>query len=280
MLALLLSAMFLACTGPVTAQSPFPDGIRFIEGPSVIQAGENTSILMQVQLGGGDYPKGSIGIYMASDNTSVIDIPEVAMTATNQSGIAQYNLTAGQLKPGKANVTAILLDKKTGARVAKTFTVAKSGDIAGSVMDSQGAPAPGASVTLYRYSNGTAQIFGNPTVSSPGTPSSYRFSNVPYDSYYLEAGIGDNKTGINYTLGDNAAPADIVIAGYTVATPTPVPTATPEPTTQATTAASAAPAPVSTPASQDETRQVVWIGGLAVILAILIIVIVVLTRMK
>lgn len=289
MIALLLSAVFLVCTASQGwAQSPFPDGVRFVDNGMPVQAGQNSTITLQVLLGGGDYPRGNIGIFLQTDNNSVLNIPETAMVVTNQSGIAQYNLTSDEVKPGTATVTAILLDRRTGVKASKTYVIAQTGYINGTVADMAGVAIPEASVTIYHLVNGTNQLFpieGNPTVTTSnesGTPGTFGFAGIPYDSYYVEAVMGDKQTGVNYTLNEMAQPVYIVIAGYSVATPTPVPTATPEPTISAsaspTDTLTPTPAPVQT--SENSDKQVLWIGGLALVLAIIIIAIVALTRKK
>ncbi|WP_424356984.1 carboxypeptidase-like regulatory domain-containing protein [Methanocella sp. MCL-LM] len=280
---ILLTALFYCSVAPGWAQSPFPDGIRFADTETSIPAGQNYSLVMQVLLDGGDYPRGSIGIYLVSNNSSVLDIPDSAMVATNQNGTAIYNLTYDQVKPGTAMVTAILLDKRTGTRVSKNYTIVNTGNITGIVLDSAGEPVPVAKVTLYQPVNGTMQIYpvaGNPTYSASnatGLPGSFSLAKIPYDTYYLEASFADQASGINYTLDGSGQPVNVTIAGYTIATPTPAatPTAVPSPTA----AATATPAPAPTP-SGDSSKQVLWIGGLAIVLAIVIVAIVLLTRKK
>lgn len=279
----LLTMLVVCSSAQIWAQSPFPDGIRFADNGTVIRAGQNYTIVAQVLLGGGDYPKGNIGVYLETDNASVINLPETAMAVTNQNGTAAYNLTADQVKPGTAKVTAILLDKRTGARTSKSYTIARIGNLTGTVSDMGGVPVEGASVTLYQSVNGTMQVFpatGNPSVTasnSTGAPGSFEFTGIPYGDYYVEAGIAGKTTGVNYTFNDLSQPVYILMGGYSVATPTPLPTPTAAPSAQAT----ATPAPTPTPASQsDNSKQVIWIGGLAVILAVIIIAIVVLTRKK
>lgn len=283
-LTLFLLTLLVVCSSvQICAQSPFPDGVRFADNGTVIRAGQNYTIVVQALLGGGDYPKGNIGVYLETDNASVIDLPETAMAVTNQNGTAAYNLTADQVKPGTARVTAILLDKRTGIRSSKVFTITRIGNLTGNVSDMRGVPVEGASVTLYLSVNGTMQMFpdaGNPTVAAgnaTGAPGSFEFTGIPYGDYYIEAGMADKTTGVNYTFNDLSQPVYILMGGFSVATPTPLPTPTPAPSAQAT----ATPAPTPTPASSsDNSKQVIWIGGLAVIFAVIIIAIVVLTRKK
>lgn len=283
-LALVLLIAFLVSTvAPVWAQSPFPDGVRFADNQTMIQSGQNYTIVLQVLLDGGDYPRGSIGIFLVSNNTSVLDIPDSAMVATNSSGVALYNLTPDQVKPGTAMVTAILLDKRTGIRSSKNYTIVNTGNITGIVTDSAGEPVQVARVTAYQPVDGTMQIYpaeGNPTYSATnttGVPGTFQIASLPYGTYYVEASFADNTSGINYTVDGAEQPVTIALSGYTIATPTPLPTPTAEPSATATPAATPTPAP--TP-SVDSSKQVMWIGALAIILAVIIVAVVVLTRKK
>jgi hypothetical protein len=254
-----------------------------VDNQTSIPYGQNYTIMMQVLLGGGDYPKGSIGIYLVSNNTSVLDIPDSAMAATNSSGIALYNLTPDQVKPGNAMVTAILLDKRTGVRASKNYTIVNTGNITGTVTDSAGEPVQVARVTAYQPVNGTMQFYpasGNPTYSATNTtglPGTFRITGLPYGTYYVEASFAANTFSVNYTVNGVEKPVTIALAGYTIATPTPLPTPTTVPSATATTVATPTPAP--TP-SGDRSKQVLWIGALAIVLAIIIIAVVVLTRKK
>ncbi|CAJ38184.1 carboxypeptidase-like regulatory domain-containing protein [Methanocella arvoryzae] len=284
---IMLIALFYCTMAPAWAQSPFPDGVRFADTGTVMQAGQNYSIVLQVLLDGGDYPRGSIGIYLESNNTSVLDIPGSAMVATDQNGTAVYNLSPGEVKPGTAKVTAILLDKRTGVRASKNYTIVSLGDITGFVLDSAGEPVPVAKVTLYQPVNGTMQVYpvaGNPTYSASnetGIPGAFALAGVPYGTYYLEASFADQASGINYTLDGSGQPVNVTIAGYTIATPAPTPTTTPtsavSPSPTMIPTATETPAPTS---SGDSGRQVLWIGGLAIALTIIIIAVVLLTRKK
>lgn len=285
--ALVLITTFCVFTvAPGWAQSPFPDGVRFADNSTVIQSGQNYSVVMQVLLDGGDYPRANIGIYVVSNNTSVLDIPDSAMAVTNQSGIAVYNLTTDQVKPGKVKVTAIMLDKQTGISSSKNYTIVNTGNISGIVSDSAGEPVPVARVTLYQPVNGTMQIFpveGNPTYTASnatGIPGSFTFRGVTHDTYYIEASFADQASGINYTLDGSEQPANVTIAGYTIATPTPLPTPAATPSPSAAVTATPAPSPSPAPSSGDSSKQLIWIGGLAAILTIIIVAIVMLTRKK
>ena len=287
MITLLLATVFLVCTvSQGWAQSPFPDGVRFVDTGMPIRAGQNYTITLQVLLDGGDYPRGNIGIFLETDNNSVFAIPEPTMAVTNQSGVAQYNVTSDQVKPGTAKVTAILLDRRTGAKVSKSYTIAQTGNLNGTVADMAGVAIPGSSVTLYQVVNGTNQQYlveGNPTVTTgndTGTPGSFEFAGISYGSYYLEAAMADKTTGVNYTLNEMAQPVYIVLAGYSVVTPTPAPTVTPEPTTSTSASPTTMPTHLPTQTSGDSGKQVLWIGGLAIILAIIFLAIVALTRKK
>lgn len=261
---------------------PFPDGIRFADNATVIEAGKNYTAVLQVTYGGGDYPKPNIGIYLSSDNMTIIKMPEESMTGSNSTGIALYNFTAGDV-PGNFTLTARMLDRTKGIGVSKKYYIVKYGNISGIVKDGAGTGIAGAQVTLYSYKNGNrsdVQISGNPAVTAgndTGVAGSYTFGGVPTGLYYIEASANGAKKGLNYTFTTGTISADIALTGYVAPTPTPAPTIVPSPTPDTgatpTTLPTTVPTPTAKPASSsgDMLKQVWWMVTIALILAGIIV---------
>ncbi len=111
---------------------------------------------------------------------------------------------------------------------------------------------------------------GNPTTASE--EGSYVFEKVPYGSYVIGAAIADKNASYNLTVADPTQSLAILIPGYAAATPTPTPTPAPtEEPTPTVTPVPASPTPAPKTPTGDTTRQLMWIGGIAVVLAVIII---------
>ena len=144
------------------------------------------------------------------------------------------------------------------------------------VVDASGNGIPGATVTLYSFENGekgsALSVAGNPATASE--QGAYDFENVPYGAYVLEAIIDDRNASINITVPHPAGDTNLTIPGYIASTPTPSPTPTPVPSEEPTptvTPIPASPTPAGKTPTGDTTKQLMWIGGVTLVLAVIII---------
>jgi hypothetical protein len=253
-----------------------PDDIQFIDGPDIILSGGNTyTIDLQLTLQGANYSGNNFGIYFRSSDPSLVDIPPGSSIVSGTDGRASYNFTTG---PGYGNVTitATLLSPDGNIRSAKTYRVISYGKVSGYVVDAGGNPIPGATVTLYSFENeekGTPlSVAGNPaTVTETGA---YLIGSVPYGSYVIEAIIDDRNVSLNMTVQQPAGDTNLTIPWYIAPAPTPSPTPTPEPSEEPSptvTPLPASPTPAGKTPTGDTTKQLLWIGGTALVLAVIII---------
>ncbi|HUL62369.1 MAG TPA: carboxypeptidase-like regulatory domain-containing protein [Methanocella sp.] len=283
-LASLASLAVLLCPAPETAQAQtvMPDGIAFVGGPPVLQAGGATyRIDVQLTIRGANYSGNNFGVYFLSDDQGLVSIPWGTAAVSDDDGRASLNVTTG---PGAGNVTltAALLRPDGTVRASKVYRVVGFGNVTGIVTDAAGKGIPGATVTLYAI-NDSARGEKVPTAGNPATtagrdaavPGLYSFGNVPFGTYLIEAAVDGHAANVTCTVSHPAESADINIPGYVATTPTPSPSATPTPSPTATNVpASPTPSPSSTATKTptgDETRQIVWIGAVALVLAALII---------
>ncbi len=286
-LAALAALALLLCPVPETtqAQTVMPDGITIVGGPPALQAGGITyRIDVQLTIQGANYSGNNFGIYFLSDDQGLVSIPWGTAAVSDDGGHASLNVTTG---PGTGNVTltAALLRPDGAVRASKVYRVVGFGNVSGVVTDAAGKGVPGATVTLYAI-NGTARgervpISGNPaTTAGPdaAVPGVYSFGNVPFGTYVIEAAVDGHAANVTSSVSHATESADINIPGFMVATPTPTPSPTPTigPSPSATpVSASPTPSPSSTAMPKtptgDETRQIVWIGAVALVLAVLII---------
>ena len=192
------------------------------------------------------------------------------MTDTN--GSASLNITTGQ-SYGNVTITASLLSPDGNVRASKTYAVNAAGSVTGTVVEASGRRIPGATVTLYTQVNGgkgaVVPLSGNPTTPRKrGHKSSRRCLTARTD----RAEIADKNASYNLTVADPTQSLAILIPGYAAATPTPTPTPAPtEEPTPTVTPVPASPTPAPKTPTGDTTKQLMWIGGIAVVLAVIII---------
>jgi hypothetical protein len=254
----------------------FPDEIQFVGGPDVLLAGGNNyTIDFQLTLRGANYSGNNFAIFLQTSNSSLVDIPSGTSIAMGTGGRASYNLTTGQ-GFGNVTITAALSSPDGSIRSAKTYLVTAFGDVRGKVVDDNGNGIPGATVTLYSPGNGekgsALPVAGNPvTTSGQGA---YAIYDVPYGSYVIEAIIDGRNASLNLTVPHTAGDADLTIAGYIAPTPTPSPTPTAVPSEEPSptvTPVPASPTPAGKTPTGDMTKQLIWIGGITLVLAVIII---------
>lgn len=277
-----MALLLLTQVPPAVSQLALPTGVTFVDSGSQLRAGGSVyTVVVQLLTNDAYYPRPGTGVYFTSSDDSLVDIPIGAYTLTDDQGRAYYNITTGT-GPGNVTITAILLTMNGNMRASKTYTVIGMGNISGMVTDSSGRGIPNATVTLYQMSNGTRGPKADvPSVSTAdpatGTPGQFTINDVPYGTYYLEAGIDGHISGTATTLAGQNASVTLSIEGYTVATPTPEPTPTSEPTAVPTPSGK----PTTTPGqgTGNSTSQAVWIIIVALLVAA-IVVAVQLNRMK
>ncbi len=192
---------------------------------------------------------------------------------TDANGRASLNITTGQ-SYGNVTITATLLSPDGNVRASKTYAVNAAGSVTGTVVEDSGRRIPGATVTLYSVENGekgaVVPLPGNPTTTSED--GSYVFEKVPYGSYVIGAAIADKNASYNLSVADPTQSQALLIPGYAAATPTPTPTPAPtEEPTPTVTPVPASPTPAPKTPTGDTTKQLMWIGGIAVVLAVIII---------
>jgi hypothetical protein len=269
-----LAVFSLPAVPQAHAQAVLPDAIAFVDGPAALRAnGNNYTIDIQLTLRGANYSGNNYGVYIQSSDLSLVDIPRGSSIVTDASGRASLNFTTGQ-GYGNVTITASLLSPDGSVRASKTFAVMASGNVSGTVVEAGGRRIPGATVTVYSLENGgkgpALPLEGNPaTASEEGT---FTFEGIPYGSYVIEADIAGQNGSSNLTVASPDESLAIAIPGYTAPTPTPtptpVPTETPSPTA---TPVPASPTPAPKAPTGDTTRQLMWIGGAALVLAVIII---------
>ncbi len=281
LLSVIISVTFLAvfllpASQQAYTQAVLPDEIRFVGGPDVLLAGGNNyTIDLQLMLKGTNYSGNNFGIYFQTSNHSLIDILPGSSQVSGTDGRASYNITTGQ-GFGNVTITATLLSPDGSIRSAKTYLVTAYGNVQGSVVDASGNGIAGATVTLYSIENGekgsALSVAGNPATASE--QGAYDFENVPYGAYVLEAVIDGSNASLNLTVPHPAGAADLTIPGYIASTPTPSPTPTPVPSEEPSptvTPVPASPTPAGKTPTGDTTKQLMWIGGIALVLAVIII---------
>ncbi|HEY3273688.1 MAG TPA: carboxypeptidase-like regulatory domain-containing protein, partial [Methanocella sp.] len=257
-------------------QAVLPDEIKFVDGPDVLLAGGNNyTIDLQLMLKGTNYSGNNFGIYFQTSNTLLVDIPPVSSIVSGADGRASYNITTGQ-GFGNVTITVALMSPDGNIRSAKTYLVTAYGNVSGTVVDASGNVIPDATVTLYPLENGekgsALPVAGNPfTTSEHG---GYEIENVPYGAYVVEAVIDGYNASTNLTVPHPTGGIDLTIAGYVAATPTPSPTPTPVPSEEPSptvTPVPASPTPAGKTPTGDTTKQLMWIGGVALVLTVIII---------
>jgi hypothetical protein len=271
----LLAVFIFSAVQPVYTQEVLPDNITFVDGPTVLQAGNSYVIDIQLTVEGANYAGNNYAVFFQTSNSSLIDIPRGQSVVTNDRGRASFNITAGE-GYGNVTVTASLLSPGNSIRGSKTYTVVAFSNVRGSVLEAGGSGIPGATVTLYSMEAGekgaVLSIAGNPVTTSEN--GAYAIDNVPYGSYVIEAAADGQNATANLTVSSASQVEDILIPGYVVPTPTPTPTPTPAPGEEPSptaTPVSASPSPAPKTPTGDTTRQLIWIVGVALVLAAIII---------
>jgi hypothetical protein len=265
-----LAVFSLPAVQPAHSQSVLPDSVVFVDGTTLLEAGGNHyTVDVQVMYHGVNASETYTRVYFKSNDPSLVDIPAGTSIVTDANGRASLNITTGQ-SYGNVTITAILLSPDGNVRASKTYAVNAAGNITGTVVEASGRRIPGATVTLYTQVNGgkgtVVALPGNPTTASE--EGSYDFEEVPYGPYVIEATIADKNASYNLSLADPTQSLPILIPGYAAATPTPAPTEVPTPTV---TPVPASPMPAPKTPTGDTTKQLLWIGLIAVVLAVIII---------
>jgi tetratricopeptide (TPR) repeat protein len=85
-------------------------------------------------------------------------------------------------------------------------TVALAGNVSGVVRDEQGAPIPGAQVTLADSLNSQ-----NPLSTTSDAHGAYHFSSVPVGSYHLQASLSGFATGQSASVSVSSASIDVTL---------------------------------------------------------------------
>jgi hypothetical protein len=271
-----LAVFSLPAVQPAHSQAVLPDSIMFVGGQPVLQAGGNNyTIDIQLMIRGANYSGNNFGIYFRASDLSLIDIPEGSSIVTDSNGRASLNITTGQ-GYGNVTITASMLSPDGSVRASKTYAVMAAGNVTGTVVEASGRRISGALVTLYTLENGekgsALTLTGNPV--STTDEGSYAIENVPYGSYVIEAAVDDQNASYNVTVAAPTQSLAIAIPGYTAPTPTPTPEPTLAPTevpSPTVTPVPASPSPAGKTPTGDTTRQLLWIGGIALVLAIIII---------
>jgi hypothetical protein len=283
LLSVIISVTFLAvyllpASQQAYTQAILPDEIQFVNGPDMLLAGGNHyTIDLQLMLQGANYSGNNFGIYFRTSDPSLVDIPGGSSIVSGTDGRGSFNITTGD-GFGNVTITATLLSPDGSIRSAKTYQVSAYGNVRGTVFDASGYGIPGATITLYSLENGNKSsvlpLAGNPATASEH--GGYDLENVPYGSYVIEAVIDDQNASLNLTVPHSAGDADLTIPGYIAPTPTPAPSPTlaPLPTEEPLPTVTPIPAsPASAPKTPtgDTTKQLMWIGGIALVLTIIII---------
>lgn len=251
-----------------------PDSLIFVDNMPYLEAGGNHyTIDIQVMYHGINVSETYTRVYFKSDDPSLVDIPAATSVVTDANGRATLNITTGQ-SYGNVTITATLLSPDGNVRASKTYAVNAAGRVTGTVVEDSGRRIPGATVTLYTSENGVkgavVPLPGNPTTASED--GAYVFEKVPYGSYVIGAAIDDKDASYNLTVADPTQSQALLIPGYAAATPTPTPTPAPtEEPTPTVTPVPASPTPAPKTPTGDTTKQLLWIGGIAVVLAVIII---------
>jgi hypothetical protein len=270
-----LAVFLLSAIQPAFTQAVLPDDIQFVNGPDLLLAGGNTySIDFQLTLRGANYSGNNFAVYFLTSDPSLVDIPPGSSVVSGADGRASFNLTTG---PGFGNVTitAALMSPDGSIRSSRTYLVTAYGNLSGTIMDNSSKGIPGATVRLYPLVNGETR-FSVPDEQTAGPDGSFAFGSVPYGQYTIEADIAGNNASVNLTVSSPDQRLTVTIPGYVVPEPTPTPT--PEPTVTPTeqpsppvTPVPASPTPAGKTPTGDTTRQLFWIGGIALVLAAIII---------
>ena len=269
----ILAFLLLPAVPLASAQAILPDSIAFIDGPATLQAGGNYTIDIQLLIRGANYSGNNYGVYLQSSDSSLIDLPRGSSIVTDASGRASFNFTAG-VGYGNVTITAALLSPDGSVRASKLFAVKAGGNVSGTVVEAGGRRIPGATVTIYNMENevkgSILQVDGNPTTASDeGT---FAFVAVPYGSYLIEADIAGQNSSSGLIVSSPDESLSLAISGYTAPTPTPTPTPVPtEAPTATPTPVPATPTPAGKTPTGDTTRQLLWIGGVALVLTVLIV---------
>jgi len=160
-------------------------------------------------------------------------------------------------------------------RSSRTYLVTAYGNLSGTIMDNSSKGIPGATVRLYPLVNGETR-FSVSDEQTAGQDGTFTFESVPYGQYTIEADIAGNNASVNLIVSSPDQRLTVTIPGYVVPEPTPTPT--PEPTVTPTeqpsppvTPVPASPTPAGKTPTGDTTRQLLWIGGIALVLAAIII---------
>jgi hypothetical protein len=269
-----LAVFSLPAVQPAHSQSVLPDSLIFVDSMPYLEAGGNQyTIDIQVKYHGVNVSETYTRVYFRSDNPSLVDIPAATSVVTDANGRASLNITTGQ-GYGTVTITATLLSPEGNVRASKTYPVIAAGSVTGTVVEDSGRRIPGATVTLYTIENGSkgavVPLPVNPTKASE--EGSYVFEKVPYGSYVIEAAIVDKNASYNLSVAEPTQSLALAIPGYTAPTPTPSPTPVPtEEPTPTVTPVPASPTPALKTPTGDTTKQLMWIGGVAVVLAVIII---------